>query len=407
MSFSENIFEFANTNNIKNIEVCFVDMLGKSRVVVIPKSRLKVALKNGLKCDGSSVCFNKTTNNSDLNLVLDENSFYLLPNQNLLVFASTNSKFDARKKLKNLEKKFERENMKICVGAELEFFMFENNAKDFGKQNKNCQSVQQYKLDSLSYFENDDGRCFDVLNSLVDFCDGKNIDIEAFHHECGKSQFEIDYKFDSPSKTADRVVYLKRLLSIFAQKNNLTVSFLPKPFKDECGSGMHTNISVFSGGENLFYQKSDANKLSSFAYNFANGIFRHIKPICAFANPSNNSYDRLFAGSEVPQKVNLSKSDRTALIRIPKFTKNGARLEFRLPDISCNPYSTFLAVLMAGFENINFSENISMQIANQKNQNISIEKFENDKNTEIPKNLDEAKLALKQDKLLSGARYVY
>ena len=121
----EKIFEFVKHNNVQNIEVCFVDLFGKSRIITIPKSRLMHALKNGLSFDGSSINGQNNVENSDMKLTLDKNSFYFLPNQNMLVFANTSYKFDSRAKLQKLEKKLLKRNLNVFVGAELEFFLFE------------------------------------------------------------------------------------------------------------------------------------------------------------------------------------------------------------------------------------------------------------------------------------------
>ena len=259
----------------------------------------------------------------------------------------------------------------------------------------------------MSYFEHDDGIAFEMLNELVSFCNEKNIDIEAFHHECGTNQFELDFVFDSPSKTSDKIIYLKRLISIFAKQKNLVPCFLPKPIKNHSGSGMHINISVFKDKKNLFFEKSNNQKLSDFAYKFAGGIFKHISSICYFANPLKNSYDRLNSGFETPTKIKLSAIDRSALIRVPKSSYQNTRLELRSPDISCNPYLTILAVLISGFDALKVfytKHGIkSVDINNTSNIYSSFENFNKQwKNSTLPKSIEEAKASFSKDKLLKN-----
>ena len=342
------IEKFVKENNINLIDVAFLDLCGETRQITIPKQRLKDALKYGLKCDGSSIsCVNKI-DNSDTRLFLDENSYYLLPNSKLLVFCWTDSKFDARKNLYDLQSHISKDGTVINFGAELEFFLFKQKN---GKPDFNSTDKLKYINPSFDEFE----LC---LSDIANFCSDK-INLEAVHHECGINQYEIDFKYDTPLKTADKIVFIKRVIKYFASKYNLIACFMPKPLNNISGSGMHINMSVFKNDVNLFYDETDKNHLSDFAYNYIKNIFRHISAISAFANPLVNSYKRLNSGFEAPTSVEYSASNRSVLMRIPKATKKTTRVELRSPDVSCNPYITFLAVLLAGFENIfDFKSNV-------------------------------------------------
>ena len=321
--------------DIRNVECAFLDTYGKLRVLTIPKSRVKDIKKTGLKCDGSSINYQNKIEDSDMTFFLDLDSQYLLPNKNILYFCNTDFEYDARAKLKGIEKILERKKYKLFFGAELEFFLFDKN------------NLQKYS--DLEYFEYSFNKQFECLNEIMTFCEKTDVCIEAFHHECGKNQFEINFKYDSPTKTADNIVYLKMIIDYFANKHGLTACFMPKPIKDTSGSGMHINISAFWKNKNKFYDKNDKNYLSKLAYRFIQGIFAHIGAITAVANPNSNSYERLNFGFEAPNEVKYSAKDRSALVRIPKADKTSTRIELRSPDISCNPYVTFLAIIKSGF----------------------------------------------------------
>lgn len=323
-----------NSNQVLNIEIAFLDPNGNLREIIIPKSKIDDALKYGLKCDGSSIGACKVTD-SDLKINLDKNSVYLFPNNNLFVLSNTNHRFDSRKNLKKYEKEKMKDNLQINIGVELEFFLF-------------CKDKT---TDKLGYYEIGNGKEFECLNEAISFCEKIGFEIENFHHECGHGQFEINFKYNLPHKTADNIIYLKRLIEIFANKYDLLASFSPKPIIAECGSGMHTNISIFQNNKNLFYNKKDALKLSNFAYSFADGIISHIGALTVFSNPTPESFIRLKEGLETPKNICMYGKNRTALIRVPISSERSTRIEFRLPDASSNPYLLFNAILLAGFDN--------------------------------------------------------
>lgn len=328
---------------MKDLEIGFLNVFGEYRSLIVPVNRYDEVLKNGLCCDGSSVGFNAKTENSDIRIFVDRSVEYPLPNGRTMLLASTNDSFDARHNLQEFEKRLQ---YVLNVGAELEFFLFDKNNLPNGKNFEIFENNNSYycEIDKRA------ARCFE---SIMDYCIGTDIEIEACHHECAPYQYEIDFRFDTPCKTADKIVYLKRLIQIFAEDNGLVACFMPKPLNAASGSGMHTNISIFDGEKNMFYSNDKQNNLSEFAVGFCNNILFHIEALTHFACPNNNSYKRLLAGLESPTKICASASDRTAVIRIPKANKDGSRIEFRLPDISANPYTLFLAILKCGFYDVN------------------------------------------------------
>lgn len=369
----------------KNVEILFTDILGNSRTLLIPKNKLKSAIKNGLKCDGSSIYSQNEVNNSDLDILLDNRHFYFLPNGNLLIFANTNNKYDARQNLLIYENELNNKKFFVNIGAELEFFLFDRT--NIAKNNhfdKNLQKKFAKNNDNLNYFQFSNDSSYFVINEILHFCKHTNIEIEQCHHECANNQYEIDFKYDTPTNTADKIIYLKKIISFFAEKHNLYACFLPKPIKNQSGSGMHVNISVVdSHKKNLFYSQYGKFGLSDFAWDFANNINKHICAITAVANPIENSYDRLNAKIETPSKICINRCDRSALIRVPNSSKKNTRIELRSPDVSCNPYLTFSCIIRAGFENKNSNKNAIMG---------------------LPKNLDEALCFLKNDEYIN--RYI-
>jgi glutamine synthetase len=181
--------------------------------------------------------------------------------------------------------------------------------------------------------------------------------VEASHHECAPGQHEIDFKYDDALKTADNVITFKFVLKAIAEKYGLIATFMPKPIYGIAGSGMHCHQSFKSikTGKNAFYDAKDDYFLSDTAKNFIAGQLKHVRGMSAVLAPLVNSYKRLVPGYEAPVYICWSKTNRSALVRIPRFNSEmseAARAEIRCPDPSCNPYLAFAVMLRAGISGI-------------------------------------------------------
>jgi glutamine synthetase len=180
------------------------------------------------------------------------------------------------------------------------------------------------------------------------------VPIECQHHEVATGgQAEIDIRFSSLVKMADNLLIYKYVIKNVAHKHGRSVTFMPKPLYGDNGTGMHTHLSIWKGGENLFAGDGYAG-LSQMALWAAGGILKHAPALLALTNPTTNSYKRLVPGFEAPVNLAYSSRNRSAAIRIPMYSKSpkSKRLEFRCPDPSCNPYLAFSALLMAALDGI-------------------------------------------------------
>ena len=178
--------------------------------------------------------------------------------------------------------------------------------------------------------------------------------IEASHHEVAQGQHEIDFQFGEVMTSADRVMTFKHVVKTYATKHGLHATFMPKPVEGICGSGMHTNMSLYDlkTGENVFDDPNGEMGLSDTAYAFIAGIMAHVKGMCVFSNPTVNSYKRLVPGYEAPTYMVWSTSNRSTLVRIPASRGKGTRVELRSADPSCNPYLEMALCLAAGLDGI-------------------------------------------------------
>ncbi len=181
------------------------------------------------------------------------------------------------------------------------------------------------------------------------------IDVEMQHHEVGTAgQAEIDIRFDSLLRMADKVMLYKYVVKSAARAAGKAVTFMPKPLFGDNGSGMHCHQSLWRDGEPLFYDEAGYGGLSDTGRYYIGGLLRHAPSLLAFTNPTANSYHRLVPGFEAPVNLVYSQRNRSACVRIPITgpSPRAKRIEFRVPDPSANPYLAFAAMLMAGLDGI-------------------------------------------------------
>jgi glutamine synthetase len=180
------------------------------------------------------------------------------------------------------------------------------------------------------------------------------MDVECHHHEVASAgQTEIDLKYDSLLRAADKMLLYKYIVKNVASRNGKTVTFMPKPIFGDNGSGMHTHQSLWKAGEPIFAGDGYAG-LSQLALWYVGGLLKHGPALSAIIAPTTNSYKRLVPGFEAPVNLAYSRRNRSAACRIPMYTiePRSKRVEFRPPDPSCNPYMAFAAMLMAGLDGI-------------------------------------------------------
>jgi glutamine synthetase len=195
----------------------------------------------------------------------------------------------------------------------------------------------------------------DLRSEMILTLERAGVEVEIQHHEVGTAgQAEIDMRFDSMLRMADKLMLYKYVIKNVAKAAGYTVTFMPKPIFQDNGSGMHVHQSLWKGGQPLFFEETGYAGLSDMARWYIGGLLKHTPAILAFAAPTTNSYKRLVPGYEAPVNLVYSQRNRSACVRIPLYSKSpkAKRLEYRCPDPSCNPYLAFSAMLMAGIDGI-------------------------------------------------------
>ena len=181
------------------------------------------------------------------------------------------------------------------------------------------------------------------------------VDVKYHHHEVGGSgQMEIEVELGDLVSMADNTMVIKYVIKNTAAKAGKTATFMPKPIYKEAGNGLHVHMLLKKDGQPVFYDENGYSGLSETAHYFMGGLLKHIASLCAFTNPSTNSFKRLVPGYEAPVTIGYATSNRSAVIRIPAYAKSPdtKRFEIRNPDGTANPYYAYAALLMAGLDGI-------------------------------------------------------
>ena len=351
---NEDVLNSIEENQVRFLRLQFVDIGGMVKNVGIPVSQAEKALKSGISFDGSSIEGFVRIEESDMVLKPDIKTYQILPwdvsggkaaRMICDVYKPNGKPFegDPRYVLKRAIEKAKKHGFVMNTGPEIEFFFFER--KD--------GITAAIPHDSGGYFDFPPiDKAEEIRQEIVIALEKMGFNIEASHHEVSAGQHEIDFKYDDALTTADNVITFKFVTKTIALKNSLHASFMPKPIFGINGSGMHTNISLFSGDSNAFYDESKDMEVSDTLRYFVGGLKKHVKSFTAVTNPIVNSYKRIVPGYEAPVYIAWSGANRSSLIRIPAARGMSTRIELRSPDPSCNPYLAFAVILMAGLDGV-------------------------------------------------------
>ena len=373
-------------DEIKMVDLRFTDMPGSTHHISIPIKYLTEDLfKNGVGFDGSSVRGFQSIENSDMAMVPEVTSGYIDPffSEKTIAFycdvvdpiTYKSYSRDPRYIAKKAEKYLKSSGMgdTAYFGPEAEFFIFNDVKYDSGSNfafhevdsTEGAWNTGKDESPNLGHKPRHKGGYFplppsdslqDVRTEMVLTMEDIGINVEASHHEVATGgQCEIDLEFSPLLSMADDLLRYKYVVKNVAKLHGLTAPFMPKPFFEDNGSGMHVHSSIWKKNKTLMYKKGNYADLSDFALHYIGGILKHAPSLLAFCAPTTNSYKRLVPGFEAPVNIAYSAANRTASVRIPNnytASPKSKRIEFRCPDPSANPYLAFSAILMAGLDGV-------------------------------------------------------
>ena len=346
----------AQDAGVRFIDLQFTDVMGAVKTVTTPVAQLADTIEHGTWFDGSSVESLARTAESDMYLVPDLETFRVLPwpatepTARLICWAHTPEgepyPGDPRGALRRAIDSARGLGFDYHCGPEVEFFLLERTV-DGG--------LEPLARDRSGYFDFSTDRSTAVRQAMVATLGALGIAVNTAHHEVAAGQHEIDFDHSAALKCADDLVTFRYSLRAVAQQHGLLASFMPKPFRDQSGSGMHMHQSLLrlSDGINAFADSRDEYGLSDVAKHFIAGQLHHASGMCAVLAPLVNSYKRLVRGFEAPVFISWARTNRGALVRIPHVTREqAARIELRSPDPSCNPYLALAVMLRCGLDGV-------------------------------------------------------
>jgi glutamine synthetase len=351
----QQILELAERQHVKFLRLQFTDILGSIKNVEVPDRQFEQALDGEVMFDGSSIEGFVRTEESDMYLRPDAETFQVLPWTNAPgeqvariicdIYTPEGEPFAGcpRSTLKRAIAKAAAHGFSMNAAPEVEFFLF---------QTRNGAPTTETH-DAASYFDLapvDLGE--DVRREIVLALEAMGVFVEAAHHEVAAGQHEVDFRYDDALVTADNLSTFRFVVKNVAIRNGLHATFMPKPLFGVNGSGMHTHQALFSDGHNRFFDPGGQWQLSEKCLHYIGGLLRHAKGFCAITSPLVNSYKRLVPGYEAPTDVAWSERNRSPLVRVPAARGNETRIELRMPDPSCNPYLALAVMLRAGLDGI-------------------------------------------------------
>ena len=344
--------------DIRFVRLWFTDVLGFLKSVAEAPAELESAFAEGIGFDGSAIEGFARVYESDMLAKPDPSTFSILPWRaeapgtarmfcDIMLPDGNPSYADPRYVLKRTLARAAEMGFTFYTHPEIEFFLFEEKPK---------RGEAPVPVDSGGYFDHTPNVVgHDFRRQAITMLEAMGISVEFSHHEGAPGQQEIDLRYADALSTADNIMTFRLVVKEVALEQGVFASFMPKPFTDHPGSGMHVHLSLFEGDRNAFHEAGAPYQLSRVGRSFIAGLLRHAPEITAITNQWVNSYKRLHGGGEAPAFISWGHNNRSALVRVPMYKPgkgNSTRIELRSPDSACNPYLSFAVILAAGLKGI-------------------------------------------------------
>ncbi|QMU68418.1 glutamine synthetase family protein [Streptacidiphilus sp. P02-A3a] len=352
--------------DIRFVRLWFTDVLGFLKSVAVAPAELDQAFEEGIGFDGSAIEGFARVYESDMLAQPDPSTFQILPWRSeapgtarmfcdILMPDGSPSYADPRYVLKRTLEKCSNLGFTFYTHPEIEFFLLNDLPTD---------GTTPTPADHSGYFDHTPrGVGHDFRRQAITMLESMGISVEFSHHEGAPGQQEIDLRYADALSTADNIMTFRTVMKEVALEQGVHASFMPKPFSNHPGSGMHTHLSLFEGDRNAFHEAGAEYQLSKVGRSFIAGLLRHAAETAAITNQWVNSYKRIWGGSqrsagaggEAPSYICWGHNNRSALVRVPMYkpSKQGStRVEIRSLDTGCNPYLAYSVILAAGLKGI-------------------------------------------------------
>ena len=344
--------------SVKFVRLWFTDVAGTLKSVAIAPAEVEGAFAEGIGFDGSAIEGLARTYEADMLAQPDPSTFQILPWRgeidptarmfcDIMTPDGAPAAADPRNVLRRALAKASSMGFSFYIHPEIEFYLLKSS--QIGPEGP-------IPVDNAGYFDNvPGGTAHDFRRRAVSMLEQLGISVEFSHHEGGPGQNEIDLRYADALTMADNIMTFRTVIKEVAIEQGVYATFMPKPFTEHPGSGMHTHMSLFEGDTNAFFDPSSQYHLSKTAKQFIAGLLRHAPEITAVTNQYVNSYKRLWGGGEAPSFVCWGHNNRSALIRVPLYKPNkgqSSRIEYRAIDSAANPYLAYALILSAGLKGI-------------------------------------------------------
>ncbi|HJQ46175.1 MAG TPA: type I glutamate--ammonia ligase [Amycolatopsis sp.] len=396
--------------DIRFVRLWFTDVLGFLKSVAVAPAELEGAFTDGIGFDGSAIEGFARVYESDMVAKPDPSTFQVLPWEtpegghysarmfcDIAMPDGSPSWADPRHVLRRQLSKAGEAGFTCYVHPEIEFFLLSNLPED---------GTEPEPADNGGYFDQTShARATHFRRNAIETLEAMGISVEFSHHEGAPGQQEIDLRYADALTMADNVMTFRYVIKEVALTQGVRATFMPKPFTNHPGSGMHTHVSLFEGDHNAFHNPEDPFELSETGKAFVAGLLFHAREISAVTNQWVNSYKRLVKGGEAPTTVSWGRANRSALVRVPNYSpgkSSSRRVEIRTIDSSCNPYLAYSVVLAAGLKGI--EKGYELPPAAEDNiWSMSDDERKAAGYEQLPQNLGEALTEMERSELLPEA----
>jgi glutamine synthetase len=354
----EFVLRTVEERDVRFVRLWFTDVLGFLKSVAVAPAELEGAFAEGIGFDGSAIEGFARVYESDMLARPDPATFQVLPWRgespgtarmfcDILLPDGSPSYADPRYVLKRALTRAADLGFTFYTHPEIEFFLFENQPRP---------GAAPVPIDNSGYFDHTPHALGqDFRRQAITMLEAMGISVEFSHHEGAPGQNEIDLRYADALTTADNVMTFRLVMKQVALEQGIYASFMPKPFAEFPGSGMHTHLSLFEGDRNAFFEAGEEYQLSRVGRSFIAGLLHHAAEITAVTNQWVNSYKRLYGGGEAPAYVCWGHNNRSAMVRVPMYKPakgQSTRIEVRTLDSACNPYLAYALLLAAGLRGI-------------------------------------------------------
>ena len=395
--------ELARDRRIRYFLISFTDLFGVQRAKLVPAQSIDQMAENGAGFAGFAAYLNLSPADPDILAIPDPHSLFQLPwREDVAWMPADLYQLNGepllqtpRLVLKQMLKQAKKQGYSIKTGVECEYFLLSGDASEIS-DNRDRAAKPCYDQQALM-------RRYDIVSEICDGMLGLGWKPYQNDHEDANGQFEMNWAYSDALVTADRHAFFKYMVKSIAENHGFRATFMPKPFGNLTGNGCHTHVSVWDsvGKTNLFKEADEDLELSPLAYQFIGGILESATALCAFSNPTVNSYKRLNSPITLsgatwsPNTISYSGNNRTHTIRIPDLD----RFELRLADGAANPYLLPAAIIAAGLNGIEHK----IDPGDRADNNSYSDPLPPEKAKRLPANLLDALRSLERDRVFNTA----